>query len=360
MRKLPPKPRILYVTEAHSGPYPYVFAGVPDVMETMGFEVSRLDPGSANFEMYRERINKFKPDVIFCFIRYLWAARKFADFLKEYHPVVVLNWYQEDPNFTTDEYLSLSKEYDFWFTIDANMVPFWQTKTYFMPPAFDERIYKDYGVARCYDVAYVGQLGHELSTRMYLPYMEIMAAFGKKAMLCLERPMSLPALPGLERVLRSFKLRPYLARLPIWKCGWTNPKDEEEKALVMNQSKICPSLSRVWGPWERQLRATLPEYPKDKSGYFYQPKPRAFHAVGVGAMLLSDYYTELESLFDLGREAIVFEFGNLEEFREKLSWYTAHDQERERVAKAGFERGRKQHTFACRIRRILSIVERDS
>ena len=66
----------------------------------------------------------------------------------------------------------------------------------------------------------------------------------------------------------------------------------------------------------------------------------------------------LEDLFEIGREIVTFEFGNLEELRDKLSWYVSHDAERERIAKAGYERGRKQHTFSARIKQIFDIVRK--
>ena len=44
--------------------------------------------------------------------------------------------------------------------------------------------------------------------------------------------------------------------------------------------------------------------------------------------------------------------------KEKLSWYLAHDNEREKIAKAGYERGRKQHTFTARINQIFDSVRK--
>jgi len=48
----------------------------------------------------------------------------------------------------------------------------------------------------------------------------------------------------------------------------------------------------------------------------------------------------------------------VEDMKEKLSWYLAHDNEREKVAKAGYERGRKQHTFTARINQIFDCVRK--
>lgn len=353
--------RILYISEAHPGPYPYVFEGVPDAIQAVGCEVSRLDPGPATFDTYREQITRFKPDLAFCFLRHPRAVRKVADWLDQYHPVPALNWFQEDPNGVTAELMDASRRFDHWFTIDARMVPFWPTRAHFMPPTFDERVYDDFGRAREFAVSYVGLLGHRLSSEMYMPYMQELARYGKKALICSERPMRLPLLPWtLERALRWRRARPLLRHLPIWKCTWENPADEKQKALVLNRSKIHFGMSRVRGYWEEDLKALVPAYPVDEHGMYYQLKPRLFQAVGAGAMALNDYCPELEDLFEIGKEIVTFRFDDLAELREKLAWYASHDAERERIAIAGYRRGRRQHTFAARIRQILDVVRGQS
>lgn len=87
-------------------------------------------------------------------------------------------------------------------------------------------------------------------------------------------------------------------------------------------------------------------------------KMRPFQAVGCGALALNEYCPELENLFEIGREIVTFQYGNIEEFRDKLSWYVEHDKERQLIAQAGYERGRKQHTFTERVRQIFNIVRK--
>jgi hypothetical protein len=360
-RVLPTNPRVIYISEGHIGPYPYVFESIPEAIQAVGCEVRRLDPGPATFDAYREQVASFRPDLAFCFLRHPWAVRKVAGWLEQYHPVPALNWFQEDPNGVTAELMDASRRFDSWFTIDARMVPFWPTRARFMPPAFDERVYDDFRLAREFDVSYVGQLGHRLSSQMYMPYMEELARYRKRALLCLERPMGWPLLPWpLERALRRPRTRPLLRHLPIWKCTWENPADEKQKALVLNRSRIHFGMSRVRGCWEEDLKALVPAYPVDEHGMYYQLKPRLFQAVGAGAMALNDYCPELEDLFEIGKEIVTFRFDDLAELREKLAWYTSHDAERERIAIAGSRRGRRQHTTAARVKQILDVMRRVS
>ena len=324
--------------------------------------VFHLDPATATLDSFREDIKKFKPDLLFGFIQNPQQLAKVVGFLSEYHPVPAINWSLEDPNFVVQpgsDYtmIDASAGFDMWFCNDSKMVPFWRTKAAFMPPGFDERVYYDAALERCFDVSYVGHLGPKKVTEMYWPYMKELARFGKKAMLAIDRPMGLPLLPRpIERFIRSKKRRRFFQSLPIWRCRWENPKDEQEKAIIVNRSKIHFGLNRVRGKWEDDLKALLPDYPLDKHGLFYQLKGRLFHAVGAGAMALNEYCPELQDLFEIGKEIVTFEYGNMEEVRDKLAWYISHNAERQKIAQAGYERGQKQHTFSARIRQILDIV----
>ena len=65
-------------------------------------------------------------------------------------------------------------------------------------------------------------------------------------------------------------------------------------------------------------------------------------------------------MFDIGKEIVTYRFGDHAEMDDKLKYYLAHDAERERIARAGYERGRKQHTFVARIQQIFERLRQDS
>lgn len=364
--KLSSKPRIVYIADPDYGnrPYPYVFANIPNTLEAMSLRVLYINPATVTVESFRREIDEFKPELLFGFIQDRRQIVKIADFLKEYHPVAAINWYDEDPNGVVgteidDNVLEATSSFDMWFGIDSKMVPFWRTQAAYMPPGFDEFVFHDDDLERYYDVSYIGQLGPKCVTKMYWPYLQELGRFGKKAMMCIDRPMGPPLLPRpLECFLRSKKRRSFLQKLPIWRCKWENPKDEKEKAIIINRSKIHFGLNRVRGSWERALKTLLPDYPLDEHGLFYQLKMRPFQSVGAGAMALNEYCPELEDMFEIDKEIVTFEFGNFQELREKLSWYVSHDSEREKIARAGYERGQKQHTFAARIKQIFDIIRK--
>ncbi len=364
--KLPDTPRVVCIADPAFGGrgYPYAFGCVPRTLERAGMTVHHLDIGTGTFESFKNEIERFRPDVIFGFVQTLPSLQKLCSFLERYHPVPATNWSLEDPNGVTGKngaftMLDASAHFDLWFCNDARMVPFWRTRAAFMPPGFDDEVFFDRRQPRHYDLSYIGHLGPPDTSRMYWPYMKEMGRYGRKALMGLDRPMGLPLLPRfLEKLLRSKRLRKPLQRLPIWSCDWKNPKDEQEKAAFINQSKIHVGLNRVRGFWEADLLRLIPDYPLDRHGFFYQLKGRLFHGIGTGTMVLNEHCPEFDDMFEVGREIITFEYGDVDDFRDKLAWYIRHDSERERVAEAGYRRGLKQHTWLARVKQIFAHIRK--
>ena len=213
--KLSITPRVVCISDPAFGSraYPYAFGCVPATLEKTGMNVFHINSATATLESFRRDIEEFKPELIFGFIQNARQVMKIAGFLNEYHPAAVINWYLEDPNLILDpddpgiNIIEASASFDMWFSQDSKMIPFWKTRAAFMPPAFDDSIYQDYGLDRCFDVSYIGQLGPRCVTEMYWPYMRELARYGKKAMLCIDRPMGIPLLPKpLEKFIRSKKI----------------------------------------------------------------------------------------------------------------------------------------------------------
>lgn len=357
--------KILIISDISEGAYkyPYAFECVPRDIARLGYPTRRVDAETLTFDGYKKAITDFLPDLIFGYLQRPSHIVKLASFLKEFHPITVINWFLEDPNAvvspkTNLNILDATAEFDYWFSQDMRMLKFWKTQSAFMPPGFDDLAYTDLGLEKVYDVSYIGQLGPNYVTKMYWPYMKELARYGRKAMLCIDRPMGIPLLPGrIEKFIRSQKRRKFLQMLPLWQCSWTNPADEREKCRIINQSEIHFGMVRVRGDWEAALKAALPDYTLDKHCLFYQIKGRLFQGVAAGAMVLNEYCSELDELFDIGKEIVTFEYGDVEGMREKLDWYLSHDAERKNIAKAGYERAIKQHTFKTRIQSILDILK---
>ena len=52
-------------------------------------------------------------------------------------------------------------------------------------------------------------------------------------------------------------------------------------------------------------------------------------------------------------------YTDMEDLAQKVDWYLEHDDERAAIARAGYEKVRKQFSMRDRLACILEIVERD-
>ncbi len=80
---------------------------------------------------------------------------------------------------------------------------------------------------------------------------------------------------------------------------------------------------------------------------------RVFDAPATGAFLLTDYSSELEEFYDIGTEIECFREAG--ELADKLKYYLAHDTERERVARRGYEKALTLPTIADRMKMVLAL-----
>lgn len=82
---------------------------------------------------------------------------------------------------------------------------------------------------------------------------------------------------------------------------------------------------------------------------------RTFETCGCKTLLITNYTPGLEKLFDLEREIVVYK--NLSELERKVSYFLNNDVEREKIAQAGFERVKKDHTYFQRALKLVEIVK---
>ena len=82
---------------------------------------------------------------------------------------------------------------------------------------------------------------------------------------------------------------------------------------------------------------------------------RLYEATGVGTMLLTDARDNLAELFEPGREVVTY--AGEDDLVESVLHYLAHEAERRAIAKAGQERTLREHTYALRMRELVSILE---
>ncbi|MEE9913617.1 MAG: glycosyltransferase [Deltaproteobacteria bacterium] len=86
-------------------------------------------------------------------------------------------------------------------------------------------------------------------------------------------------------------------------------------------------------------------------------KARIFEVCLAGGFLLTEYFPGIEAHFDLGKEIVCFT--NTREMIEKITFYLHHEEERRLIAKAGWERARKEYSAYRILFRVFQEIEED-
>jgi spore maturation protein CgeB len=81
---------------------------------------------------------------------------------------------------------------------------------------------------------------------------------------------------------------------------------------------------------------------------------RVFDIPLAGSFVLSDDQKDLRELFDVPKEAVVYE--SLVDLREKIAYYLAHENERQAIVAAARKRIKSEHTYSDRIKKILQLL----
>lgn len=79
---------------------------------------------------------------------------------------------------------------------------------------------------------------------------------------------------------------------------------------------------------------------------------RCFETMATGTMLLTDRISHIEEIFEDRKHLVLYD--NLDDMVEKAKYYLAHDDEREKIAQAGYEEVMAKHTIQHRVDVILS------
>jgi hypothetical protein len=83
---------------------------------------------------------------------------------------------------------------------------------------------------------------------------------------------------------------------------------------------------------------------------------RLFEATGMGALLATEAAPNLSSIFEPDREVLAY--ASLEELVDKLRYYSGHEEERARIARAGQARTLSQHASGVRAKQVVDLFAR--
>lgn len=92
-----------------------------------------------------------------------------------------------------------------------------------------------------------------------------------------------------------------------------------------------------------------------------QPSPkywsnRIYETLGRGGFLIHPRVEGIEEEFEDGKHLVLFERGNTEELCKLIDYYLEHEEEREKIRKAGFNHVKKNYTYKKRVSMLLSMI----
>lgn len=82
---------------------------------------------------------------------------------------------------------------------------------------------------------------------------------------------------------------------------------------------------------------------------------RTFETLGCKTFLLTNYTENLEKLFDIGKHLVTYT--TKDDLNNKVKYYLNNPEEREKIAKSGYEHVKKNHTYLNRAEKIIEIIK---
>jgi spore maturation protein CgeB len=150
--------------------------------------------------------------------------------------------------------------------------------------------------------------------------------------------------------------------------GWPNGKISQEEMLeIFSRSKICLNLTerkRLWDPsviarlfLKKSVNRIVPDFHfiDNLRAYLHFPTlhthARPFELAGCGAFVISGWSEDIGNFYKEDEEMVFYK--STDELIEKIRHYLPLRAEREKIAKAGYERTIKEHTYEKRFMNIF-------
>ena len=134
--------------------------------------------------------------------------------------------------------------------------------------------------------------------------------------------------------------------LKLWGSGWEKYglSAAATDVYASEYRKICAGAKIIIG-WNIDPTIDL---------YFSN---RTWYTLGCGGFLLTAYSPSLEELFGRGRELDWFE--SLDECCDKVEYYLQHDEERQKIAKAGYQLAHSEYSYDKMVERIIEDIHKE-
>lgn len=85
---------------------------------------------------------------------------------------------------------------------------------------------------------------------------------------------------------------------------------------------------------------------------------RIFDILGCGGFLITNYQSELEQYFTIGEDLVTYD--SQEDLVKKCGYYLSHKEEREEIAKKGYEKVQKNYTWDYQLQILFQFMQEET
>lgn len=170
------------------------------------------------------------------------------------------------------------------------------------------------GLQKDIDVSFIGQISYKIGRKEYIDYL----------------------------VNNGIKLKTF---------GYDSLKgllELDDKIKTINRSKININFSGI----SKTTRLTRKYKIHMRKKQF---KGRICETAICGGFVLSEYFPGLEYLFEIGKEIVIFY--DKEELLEKVKYYLTHEEERENIARKGYERAIRDYDAKLAVPKLIATID---
>jgi len=156
----------------------------------------------------------------------------------------------------------------------------------------------------------------------------------------------------LAEILNKLKMKWLTDRIPIFQYGRSSVKSYSETLLRSNHQPLYGiDMFNLF-----QKSKIVLNLHTGVAGD-YAGNMRMFEVTGIGSCLLTDNKKNMNDLFEVGKEVMIYD--SPEDCIEKVKWLLEHDQEREKIAMLGQRKTLGMHTVEIRCKSIIDIINKE-
>jgi spore maturation protein CgeB len=317
--------KILYVHPTYGDTYPIINQGIIEELKKMVREVYTVTVEQDVATL----AGQIKPDLVLVLLGDTFPIDQVKSIREMDIKTAV--WFTDDP-YVIDVTTNIAPYYEYVFTQELSCVPYYQMQgcpqVHYLPLAVNTTVF---------------QLQKE-NTSVPIDVLFMGAGWN-------------------NRITLFDQIAPYLANKKTLIVGsfWDRMENfhllsdkirfgflsSEESARLINQSKIVINNHRSY----------------DDSTFFNRNSkkipaisinPRTFEIFGCCTFQLSDVRQELHRYFEVGKD--IETYSSSSELIEKIDYYLSHEDERNAIARRGYEQTVKNHTYSKRLEFLLHVI----